>query len=137
MRDTTDYFDSHFKVEWSLGAGEFSDALAARFLVDNQLYAVKRTKVPYLGMRDRERKLEEVEIMWRIGDHPHCIRLEDAWEQNGSLYMQMDMCPGGSLKEYIDAYGERGPLEEKYIWRFFSDLAKVRWTLVLVIGNVY
>ncbi|RKP09435.1 kinase-like domain-containing protein, partial [Thamnocephalis sphaerospora] len=115
-------FESHFTVERTLGSGEFSEAFAARFKDDKRLYAVKRTKFPYAGLRDRQRQLNEVEILWRIGQHPHCICLVDAWEQMGHLYLQMELCSGGSLKEHMDAQCANDKLAETEIWDMFADM---------------
>ncbi len=40
-------------------------------------------------------KLEEIEMMWKIGETPHCIKLFNAWEQHGYLYMQTEFCAQG------------------------------------------
>lgn len=43
----------------------------------------------------RLNKLEEVEILWGIGDSPHCVKLVNAWVQYGYLYLQMELCAAG------------------------------------------
>lgn len=123
--DYPDYFETNFTVERTLGSGEFSEAFAARFKEDGCLYAVKRRKFPYVGVRDRLRQLEEVEILWQIDQHPHCIRLVNAWEQMGHLYLQMELCSGGSLKEHMDAHCISDQLAETQIWKLFADMLAV------------
>ncbi|RKP27443.1 hypothetical protein SYNPS1DRAFT_26898 [Syncephalis pseudoplumigaleata] len=64
-----DYFNSQFTIVRTLGCGEFSEAFAAHTSSSDeqqqqqqqqQLYAVKRTKFPFSGVRDRARQLQEI-----------------------------------------------------------------------------
>ncbi|PNI44566.1 PKMYT1 isoform 12, partial [Pan troglodytes] len=48
---------------------------------DGRLYAVKRSMSPFRGPKDRARKLAEVGSHEKVGQHPCCVRLEQAWEE--------------------------------------------------------
>ena len=80
-----DYFDVEFSIISALGRGEFSEAFSTKSRSDERVYAVKRTKHPFIGTRDRARQLEEVKILWHLGRHQHCIQLFDAWEDRKSV----------------------------------------------------
>ncbi|KAJ3291610.1 hypothetical protein HDU76_007250 [Blyttiomyces sp. JEL0837] len=78
------------------------------------------------GFKDRKLKLEEVEILWMVKDIPQCVRLWNAWEQRGFLYMQVELCEGGSLQEYIDEKGRTSShLDEFQIWNILCEIALV------------
>jgi serine/threonine protein kinase len=121
----TQYFDAEFTIVRKLGSGEFSEAFAAQMSSDSCVYAVKRTKFPFSGVRDRARQLQEVRILWHVGKHPHCIQLIDAWEQQGHLYLQTELCSRGTLKDYLDVHCNNEQIEEAQIWSFFADIAMV------------
>jgi serine/threonine protein kinase len=38
----------------------------------------------------------EIEILWSLGHHEHCINLYNAWEQHGHLYILMELCETGT-----------------------------------------
>ncbi len=45
-------------------------------------------------MKNRINQLEEVNIWWKIGNNDHCVQLHQAWEQDGILHLQLDLCDG-------------------------------------------
>ncbi|TPX36330.1 hypothetical protein SmJEL517_g01537 [Synchytrium microbalum] len=117
------YFDSTFTILATLGVGTFAEAYKVRSLVDGRLYAVKKSKHTYTGFRDRQQKLNEVMMMWKVSKCSHCIRLEDAWEQNGVLYMQTELCEGGTLQSYMEDNCKTGPLEDTVTWQILTEIA--------------
>ncbi len=101
---------------------------------------MKRPARPFAGYRDAISKLEEVEILWQVRASAHCVRLERAWVQYGYLYLQLELCAGGSLETLLDAGGGLGapgaaalvpglpaavgePVTEARIWRILADVA--------------
>ncbi|KAJ1944377.1 mitosis inhibitor protein kinase swe1, partial [Linderina macrospora] len=120
-----DYFSHQFEVISKCGEGSFSNVLSVRSLVDGQMYAVKQTKQPYNGRQMRARKLREVEILWSIPRSVQSIvTLYNAWEQNGNLYMQMELCERGNLADYLDSEAEtdRRPSEAR-AWAILAHAA--------------
>ncbi|KAL1915355.1 uncharacterized protein VTP21DRAFT_6813 [Calcarisporiella thermophila] len=116
-----DYFETQFNIIARLGHGEFSEAFKVQEKSTGRLFAVKKTKYPFIGTKDRLSRLEEVDILWSLGRHAHVIELVDAWEQFGHLYLQMELCENGSLDTYLEQYG--GRIEEIRIWQILGDLA--------------
>jgi serine/threonine protein kinase len=43
----------------------------------------------------REDKVREVQLLKQLDTHPHLVRLLEAWEQLGHLYMRIEYCPFG------------------------------------------
>lgn len=62
--------------------------------------------------------------MSHLRPHPYCVRYYQAWEQKGYLYIQMELCEMGSLKDYLEELD--GPLPEKQIWRYLYFMTRVR-----------
>ncbi|CAG8480521.1 5191_t:CDS:2 [Paraglomus occultum] len=122
-RTFSTYLDRSFEIISLLGSGEFSDAYEVCDKRSGQYYAIKKTKLKYAGLSDRRKRLEEVEIMWKLEPHPHCVQLIQAWEERGHLYLQLELCDNGSLYEFIDNYCAEEQIDEIRIWKILTDLA--------------
>jgi hypothetical protein len=120
-----DYFEQHFQLISRLGHGEFADAFHVRCLDDESDYAIKKTRQSFTGYKDALYKLEEVKMLLRIGHHPCCVSLKEAWIQFGYIYIQMELCNRGTLSSYMDEYCSAGPLVEDQIWRIMGDIILV------------
>ncbi|KAG0242087.1 hypothetical protein BGW41_004903 [Actinomortierella wolfii] len=72
---------------------------------------------------ERKRFLNEVYNFWRVVPNPNIIQLQDAWEQQGRIYMMMELCEYGSLHAIMMDYKLRGGFSEDIIWRCLSNLA--------------
>ncbi|GAA5963683.1 hypothetical protein JCM21900_001977 [Sporobolomyces salmonicolor] len=122
------WFETNFALLRPLGNGEFSDAWeVADHSREGQVFAVKRTKNPFLGPKDRLRRLEEVDILRLFSTDedrsPHLISLVDAWEQAGHLYLQTELCPAGNLAYWLEEFGrEHEQLDEARVWKILAEL---------------
>ncbi|BGP48763.1 mitosis inhibitor protein kinase swe1 [Rhodotorula kratochvilovae] len=122
------WFESNYTLLRSLGNGAFSDAWEVADLSrEGRVYAVKRTKNPFLGPKDRLRRLEEVDILRLFSSEadasPHLIQLVDAWEQSGHLFIQTELCPAGNLAWWLEEYGsEHEQLDEARVWKVLAEL---------------
>jgi serine/threonine protein kinase len=85
---------------------------------DTALYAVKTVR-KYNSSADRKRRIEEMYVANRLGDHPHLVKYYDAWEEGCQLFIKMELCGGGSLKEYVLRHH---PIAEETLWSFFYDI---------------
>ncbi|KAJ1982943.1 mitosis inhibitor protein kinase swe1 [Dimargaris xerosporica] len=118
-----DYLDNQFVTIEKLGSGEFSEVFKVQDCATGEISAVKKTKYPFGGRKDRLRRLDEVQLMWQLGTHRHCIRLFNAWEQHGKLFLQTELMENGSLDHFLDVYGQHAPLDEERVWCIFSQIA--------------
>ncbi|KAM0789439.1 hypothetical protein ACM66B_000262 [Microbotryomycetes sp. NB124-2] len=122
------WFESNFTILRTLGNGEFSDAFeVADRSRDGQVFAVKRTKNPFAGPKDRLRRLEEVDILrwFSMPEHssPHLIALVDAWEQINHLFIQTELCANGNLCYFLEEYGrEHEFLDEARVWKILNEM---------------
>ncbi|KAK9766780.1 mitosis inhibitor protein kinase swe1 [Basidiobolus ranarum] len=119
---TDNYFEKKFHVCEKIGSGEFSDVYKVQELATSKFYAIKKNKYQFQGPRDRTRQLEEVEILWKVKHRGHCVQIENAWEQHGYLYIQLELCEYGSLYDFMDEYCQHESLEEKYIWHIITQI---------------
>ena len=89
------------------------------------VYAVKRSRRPYLGTRDRARKLQEVEVLKRLGQSDHTVHLIDSWEERDHLYIQTEFCEEGSLDLFLAQVGRKARLDDFRIWKIMLELCLV------------
>ncbi len=109
------------KFRYISGEGSFAEVIKVKSKVDNKLYAIKRTKYAYRSEAYRSERLEEVKRLEEFSDHPHCVTLYKAWEQNDILYMQLELCKD-SLENYAS---KQRHVPEKMVWSVMLDLLLV------------
>nr|XP_019575183.1 PREDICTED: membrane-associated tyrosine- and threonine-specific cdc2-inhibitory kinase isoform X1 [Rhinolophus sinicus]XP_019575185.1 PREDICTED: membrane-associated tyrosine- and threonine-specific cdc2-inhibitory kinase isoform X1 [Rhinolophus sinicus]XP_019575186.1 PREDICTED: membrane-associated tyrosine- and threonine-specific cdc2-inhibitory kinase isoform X1 [Rhinolophus sinicus]XP_019575187.1 PREDICTED: membrane-associated tyrosine- and threonine-specific cdc2-inhibitory kinase isoform len=113
------FFQQSFQRLGRLGHGSYGEVFKVRSKEDGQLYAVKRSMSPFRGPKDRARKLAEVSGHEKVGQHPCCVRLEQAWEEGGILYLQTELC-GPNLQQHCEAWGTSLP--EAQVWGYLRDI---------------
>lgn len=101
--------------------------------VDNKMYAIKRTKYAYRSEAYRAERLEEVKRLEEFSDHPHCVTLFEAWEQNDILYMQLELCKD-SLENYAS---EVKFVPEAMVWSVMLDLLLVSLLDLYFLGFIW
>ncbi|KAH9828123.1 mitosis inhibitor protein kinase wee1-like [Teratosphaeria destructans] len=89
-----------------------------------QVWAVKKSRKPYTGNKDRARKMREVEILRAMCGHEHIIELVDDWEAKGHLYIQTEFCENGNLKDFLLHTGYKGRLDDFRIWKILLELSQ-------------
>lgn len=73
---------------------------------------MKKAKQKYLGYRDREQKLSEVHKALKItkgGEEKengiryskYCVKVFEAWEESGYLFIRSELCEKGNLNDYL------------------------------------
>ncbi|KAK0553663.1 mitosis inhibitor protein kinase swe1 [Tilletia horrida] len=131
-------FANEFTILSVLGSGEFSEAVEVEQRSTRTRYAIKRTKRPATGTKARLRRLEEVDILRELSSirhdanakdgapsegHPNVVRLIDAWEEEGHLFMQLELCPLGNFSDFLEEHGvTEGPMDEPRLWKILAEL---------------
>jgi len=91
----SNYYANQFRQIRVIGEGSFSYVYKVTCKNDNLNYAVKKTKQSYVGLKDRKKKLQEIQVFQKLGDHPNCLKLHEAWEEEGYLFMRTELCEKG------------------------------------------
>ncbi|KAF2213505.1 hypothetical protein CERZMDRAFT_111178 [Cercospora zeae-maydis SCOH1-5] len=134
QNDVDTSLTSRFGQVSTVGTGEFSQvykvekpfhvsAKEQRSSPGRLLYAVKKAKKPYTGVKDRQRKMREVEILRAMQGHEHIVQLVDHWESKNHLYIQTEFCENGNLKEFLSWAGYNGRLDDFRIWKILLELS--------------
>lgn len=136
QNDVDTALNSRFNTVTQYGNGEFSQVYRVENPISNDLnqsslsshsvasvWAVKKTKRPYAGVRDRERKLREVRILQALRGHEHIVALADSWEAKNYLYIQTEFCENGNLKDFLTQAGYKGRLDDFRIWKILLEMS--------------
>ena len=115
-------FSQVYRVEKPLPGGRF--ASQRTFSPSGNIWAVKKSRRPYMGNRDRQRKMREVQIMRALRGHEHLIELVDDWEAKNHLYIQTEFCENGNLKDFLMQTGFKGRLDDFRIWKILLELSQ-------------
>jgi mitosis inhibitor protein kinase SWE1 len=91
----------------------------------DRVFAVKKSRQPFQGTRDRQRKLQEVSVLKALGHSDHVVHLIDSWEAKDYLYIQTEFCEEGSLDLFLSQVGRKGRLDDFRIWKILLELGQV------------
>jgi mitosis inhibitor protein kinase SWE1 len=109
---------------FSLNASDSSPAKSPTTPTSQQVFAVKKSRQPISGTRDRQRKLQEVNVLKALGQSDHVVHLIDSWEDK-YLYIQTEYCEEGSLDIFLSQVGRKGRLDDFRIWKIMLELSMV------------
>lgn len=93
-----------------------------------RVFAVKKTRLPFFGAKDREAKLREVRVLEELRGRPHVLQFVDSWEKQFHLYIQTEYCEEGSLSEFLGTVGAAGRLDDFRIWKILVEASMVSCT---------
>lgn len=132
QEDVDTALTSRFGSVISCGTGEFSQVYRTEKPFtssfsrgSNKVFAVKKSKKPYLGARDRARKMQEVQVLQALKGHDHVIEYFDHWESKDHLYIQTEFCENGNLDDFLTQAGYKGRLDDFRIWKILLEVAAV------------
>ena len=91
----------------------------------DHVWAVKRSRNAYIGPRDRQRKLQEVNTLKSLGPSDHTLQLFNSWEEKGHLYIQTEFCEEGTLDLFLDQVGRKARLDDFRIWKIMLEISLV------------
>lgn len=117
--------DGTFTPEKSSFSASSLDTSSSGSKSRERVWAVKRTKYPLSGMKDRERRLNEVDVLRTLANSDHIISFVDCWEENGHLYIQTEFCEEGSLDVFLAEVGLKARLDDFRIWKILLELSLV------------
>lgn len=91
----------------------------------DRVWAVKKSRHPYIGPKDRQRKFQETTTLRALGQCDHIVQLFDTWEDKGHLYIQTEFCEEGSLDLFLRQVGRQARLDDFRIWKILLELSLV------------
>ncbi|MCJ1470726.1 hypothetical protein MMC07_009373 [Pseudocyphellaria aurata] len=89
----------------------------------DRVWAVKRSRHPFIGPKDRQRKLQEVNALRALGQTDHTVQFCDSWEDRNHLYIQTEFCEEGSLDSFLNQVGRKARLDDFRIWKIMLELS--------------
>ena len=121
-------FRTHFTCIDTIGEGAFSDVYRVQSKDDGEYYAVKKLKQPFVSKADREAKMQEMKMFLSLneedeeGSH-HIIRYIAAWQEEGHLHVQMELCERGNLDDFVCSLEHCDVVPEPTVWNWVGQLA--------------
>lgn len=104
-----------------LGMGTYSECRLARHNASGQQYAVKIITKSKCDCR------EEVEILLRYGQYPGIVSLKNVFEDQGKIYLVLQLLKGGDLLDYM--------IKKRYLSE--KEAAAILKTLVNVLAYLH
>ncbi|KAI6248041.1 Mitosis inhibitor protein kinase wee1 [Erysiphe necator] len=132
--EVDDSLTSKFEKVEMIGTGQFSyvfrvtekdssqDSKPSSLPMPDRVFAVKKSRQPFQGIKDRERKLQEVNVLKALGHSDHIVHLLDTWEDKNHLYIQTEFCEEGSMDLFLSQVGRKGRLDDFRIWKILLEL---------------
>lgn len=112
------YLHQVFKDIIQVGEGHFGKVYKVISKEDQKVYAVKVSKEIFHNEAERLKRSEEVRKHEMIPVHPNCVRLFNAWEEQGKLYLWLEFCDTS-----LEAYAEKNhDIGEWKVWEILLDL---------------
>ena len=99
---------------------------SSRGSLPEKVWAVKRSRFPYSGVRDRQQKIQEVDVLKALGHSDHVVTYVDSWEEQSHLYIQTEFCEEGTLDVFLAQVGLKARLDDFRIWKILLELSLVR-----------
>ena len=95
-------FHDHFDWDEHLGAGSFADVYAVRHKRrPAERYAIKCYKSQLKSRAERAALLKEAELANELEPHPNVVTYYRVWQEASTMYVQMELCEQGSLRDQM------------------------------------
>ncbi|KAL3671519.1 hypothetical protein V7S43_003439 [Phytophthora oleae] len=129
VADCPNHFVTSFEdlqvIRW-LGAGVSAEVFKVRDPNGGAPFAVKKSKQAVRNDRERDLWAQEIVILENLTssqrNFDNIVRYYQAWQENGFFYLQMELCEGGTLLDFI-TMPNRDALPESYLWGILRDVA--------------
>lgn len=119
------YFEQCFETIKKIGEGSFGEVFKVRSRDDGNYYAVKKMRYIHRSGCYRKERMEEVRRYEEFSDNNNCVTFYKAWEQDDSLYMQIELCRE-SVQDFVEKVQH---VSETFIWSFLLDMLLVSYSM--------
>lgn len=110
---------SNFEKIKVVGKGSYGAAVLYRKKDDESLVILKEINMHDLTAQERLLATNEAKIMSRL-NHPNIINCFDSFEEDGTIWIEMEYADGGTLAQYLAKLDRE--LEEKEILKMFYEM---------------
>lgn len=119
---TEDNYLGEYDILEKCGEGSFMTAYKVR--KDGLVTCLKVSNRPYKGKIDRENRLREVEILYKLAS-PFVTRIVKAWEQDSLLYIELEYC-GPTLSRVINekCFNRKSRFTRRMIYRLMYEVGQ-------------
>jgi wee1-like protein kinase len=111
-------FTKEFQGARVVGSGNFAVVYRARNSIDQQEYAIKKTKKPLArGSLRRREMLQEALALASVAIHspsPYIVRYFSSWIEDDHLFIQTELCDG-SLKDSMISLRQARPHDPRFL----------------------
>ena len=115
-------FDGSFLQPVLVGEGSFFQVFRATETATGECVAVKRSLRTFRGRKDRQGYMREVQLMKKLGPHPHIVKAHCAWQEELHLYIQMEYLPH-TLEQWAEQEEEAAHLTPQLLLSWALQLA--------------
>mmetsp|Transcript_85347 Transcript_85347/g.204475 ORF Transcript_85347/g.204475 Transcript_85347/m.204475 type:complete len:492 (+) Transcript_85347:111-1586(+) len=114
-----------FKQLALLGEGAYSAVYKVLRLADNEIYALKKVKLPSLSDKEKQNALNEVRLLASV-KHPNVVAYKEAfWDDKTRCLCIVQECADGDLLQQINkCKQERAYLREADVWRYLDGMCQ-------------
>ena len=117
-------FDQHFVWEERLGRGSFADVWAVRHKDrPTERYAIKCFTKQFRSRAERRQQLDEAELVSALPPHPHVVSYYRVWQDAQLMFVQMELCERGTLREQMAVEPLHLPEGDAAVWSIVQQLA--------------
>jgi serine/threonine protein kinase len=114
-------FDESFEWCHKLGSGSFADVWAVRHRQrPDEKYAIKRYKAEFRSKAERKQQLDEAQLASMLPIHEHVVQYFRAWQEARIMYVQMELCEGGTLGNQLGRVAFETPEGDAAAWRLLA-----------------
>lgn len=107
-----------YKIKQKIGKGCFGQVYLATQLLTNTSVALKAIPKINIKNKDSRKKIEkEVEILKRINNNSHIIKLFEVFEDNNNVYLVFEYLENGDLVKYFKANPLFDEPEQKVLFK--------------------
>ncbi|KAL4087458.1 hypothetical protein PRIC1_013350 [Phytophthora ramorum] len=128
VEDCPNHFVTSFEdlqtICW-LGAGISAEVFKVRDPRGGGFFAIKKSKQELRSDRERDLLTQEIAVLEKVAASRHnfvnIVRYYQAWQENGFFFLQMELCEGGTLQDFMTTR-HRETLPESYLWTILRDV---------------
>jgi len=109
-----------------LGEGAYSAVYKVKRLADNDIYALKKVKLPSLSDKEKQNALNEVRLLASVQD-PNIIAYKEAFfdDKTRCLCIVTECADGGDLMAQINrCQKERAYIHEAEVWKWLAGMCQ-------------